>query len=410
MRLIAALLSLVAVPLLATLSVEPQLADVHTSVRVVVSGTSGGGGAPSFDHLEISGHTITVHMHDPQSGISAPLSYRAVVNLGLLDAGVYEVVVYYNEYRGESATLIVRDDTLFTSRHLLPISGGDVYVGDNAETSASLSIDGGPPLPLDRKSFTFHVPPHAAGTVDARVVTESGKTITARALLTFFDPAAPPEPALFEPILFPIAFSGPGALGTQWSAANKVVAVRSPTWFRQPLPCAACSDVLQYGGATLDSAGAAGQLLYVERGGVANLWLVSRVREATRGAVTPVPVFLEGDLRDDGANFLDVPVLPNARATVRVWALAGGDSMSVAAIVYGERGLDAVYASMTRSAPDAPWFTTFDLTQSMAKVAKLGPADAPQRIEIRTRTEGRVWALLSMTDNDTQQPILFTPQ
>jgi len=98
----------------------------------------------------------------------------------MLTAGVYDVVVYYNDYRGESASLIVRDDALIVSRHVLPRWAGDLQlsVPDAGYVIRRISIDGG--AWLDVPHSTFAVPPHAPGTVDVTALTDSGKIITAR--------------------------------------------------------------------------------------------------------------------------------------------------------------------------------------------------------------------------------------
>ena len=412
MRIAAALLSLIALPLCAGIEFDPPLADAHTSVDIVVHGTSAGGGAPRLKNLEVSGHAIAVRMQSPSSGIDGPLTWRSVAHAGVLPAGIYEATVYYDDYRGESKTLIVRDDTVSPSRYVLPPSGGDVqFFVDAGNPVASVSIDGGAFLPAG-PSRSVHVPPHAAGTVDVAVRTETGKVVTARALLTFIDPAAPPDLALYEPILFPVAFSGPGAFGTRWSTSNSILG-QGTTRFRSPLPCSGCTDVLGFfESANLDPAGAAGQILYAERaGGEAELWLASRVRETTRGVFLPVPVFRERDLRYPPAVFLDVAHPPGSRTILRVWAFSGdGGPTLFADVTNGRRGA-SLTAIMTRPSPDGPYFAEVYLT-SLIAAAEDGavPLQVRARLDAYDRYDVRVWALLSVTDNATQQTTIFTPQ
>ena len=76
-------------------------------------------------------------------------------------------------------------------------------------------------------------PPHAAGVVDVSIDT-GFSTITAKAALIYYDPASA-DPAVFEPILFPVSFQGPGALGSQWITESFIYANGSTAFFRDQL-------------------------------------------------------------------------------------------------------------------------------------------------------------------------------
>jgi len=269
----------------------------------------------------------------------------------------------------------------------------------------SVSIDGGPLL--QRDGFAFHVPPHAPGTVDVEAWTESGKVFTARALLTFFDPSAPPDPALFEPVLLPIAFAGGGAFGAQWSTTN-TLSTEYRTWFRSPLPCAGCGDSIEaYQPVTLQPGGAAGHLLWAERGSASYLSARSILRETSHGGVTPIPVLRERDGKHGRTSFSDVPRLPNTRATLRVWVLSDDAGINLIIYVGNRLETEVVTAMMTRPAPAGLYFATVDLTAAIEKIG------SDVRVSVNPSNyysfNDRTWSLLSITDNATQQASVFLP-
>lgn len=408
MRTTVALLFLLALPLRAGIDFTPPVADAHTSVDIVVHGY--GAASPSLKGLEVSGHTVIVRMQPATSGIAASFSWSVTAHAGVLAPGVYDVVTDYDGVRDEHATLIVRDDAMVASRHALPATGGDIGLYyDCCDVLKTVSIDGGPPLPVDW--IVVHVPAHAPGTVDVKATTLSGKTVTARALLTFYDPAAPPDPVLFEPILFPIAFSGPGAFGTQWSTENMILGTAR---FFAALPCSGnCKD--DGHGQALAPAGAAGLLLWAERGSANNVWLSSRVRETTRGTVTPVPVFRERDLRNSDVGFFTVPHPPDSRATLRVWSLSALNRLQVGVWAISPKtvngGPPMLTAAMTRTEPNGPFFAAVDITAALEEAD-----DGVSPITVRVIAgdgdvfNSRLWALLSITENASQRVTVIAPQ
>lgn len=410
MRVVAALLTLIALPLHAGLRVDPPSGDTRTPFDVIVYGIVGGGGAPSLKGFEMSGHTIKILMKDSEGGVSAPVPWSYVAHAGVLPAGLYDVGVYYGDFRAEGTTLIVRDAALHASRHVIPISGGETQLSLDANGGDDyvwrISVDGGPWLELTGYR-TFLVPPHAPGTVDVKAELGSGKVVTATALLTFADPAAPPDSALWEPILFPIAFSGPGAFGARWATRNTILAVGpDQAWFRSPLPCDGCgvSPVNASAGTLLDPGGAAGLLLWVERGGAAQLGLYSRLAESTHGSFTPVPVFRERDLSWNATAISFVPKPPpGTRTTLRVWTF-GPAALPL------ELYLNGPFPTTLPASPQpcTPCFSTIDLTEVIP------PGDGTFGVAVRAGTSvnyvARFWSLLSITDNATQQTVVFGPQ
>src|SRR5205814_4986424 len=61
-------------------------------------------------------------------------------------------------------------------------------------------------------SVTVIAPIHAPGVVDVTVY-----AFRATASFYYVPNDKTPDPAFYEPVFFPVAFSGPGALGSQWT-------------------------------------------------------------------------------------------------------------------------------------------------------------------------------------------------
>src|SRR4051812_11444778 len=135
----------------------------------------------------------------------------------------------------------------------------------------------------------------------------------------------PPSPAvdIFEPILFPVSFQGPGALGSQWMTEN-FFSSESPAFFRDRIPC--CGPIISSSLQMLNNTSPWGLVLYAIRGTSDSLHFASRIRDTSRqaqSAGTEVPVVRERDFRS-GLTFMNVPVDARYRVTLRLWSIGDG--------------------------------------------------------------------------------------
>jgi hypothetical protein len=215
-------------------------------------------------------------------------------------------------------------------------------------------------------------------------------TETMKAAITYYDPAAPPDLALFEPILFPIAYNGGGAFGSQWATEN---ALDPKTGlFRSAVD--------------LDASRPEGVLLWALRGTPGDADAQSRIRETTRNDMgVEVPVVHErdfrrprGDFGGRGLRILRIPNRANARYTMRIYAL--GDP--------GRMTLDSdTKIAMSKTNTDGLWFTAIDVADLIARF-KTSPASLTVRADITHDVP--YWAMVSITDNTTQQVTIVSPQ
>lgn len=411
-----------------TIRFDPPNVTVNHSVDAIVSGVWRDGCLPSIKGVTQSGSTILLRLNGTPPidvvCLQALMPYSRTFHLGVLPAGSYavSVVADYGSSTDElgRATLIVRDDeTLSLFPYAVPTSGGQIGLGNPFYLAGATLTIGGVTVPADSNidgALFANAPPHAAGAVDVTVNSTAG-TVTSKAALIYYDRNAE-DPAAFEPILFPLSFEGPGAFGSQWTTesflAADVSATNPAAYFRDPLPCAGCSNVFNIGTSRLANNGNAwGHVLYAMRGTIGNVVMASRIRDTSRQsqtAGTEVPVVRERDFRGQ-LRFVNVPADSRYRVTLRLWAR--GDYPQFIVLV------DSTPAqigplSVTRIPGTDMWFGSSDVTSLVAKAA-----GNPLNVLVYPSGYGSccgsllfppIWGMLSITNNDTQQVTIVSPQ
>ena len=331
---------------------------------------------------------ITIAVQAGGVCLSAAVPVRFTVNLGRLAGGVYDVELTGNGVNAATKRLLVRDVGPFEVSPVgAPPQGGivalilsdtpiaKVFFGDAQATNVVKASD---------PYWVATVPPHAPGDVDVTVIDDAGMPHVAHAAFTYFDPAAPPDPFTFEPLLFPVAFHGPGLFGSQWVTENVL---------KTPYPS------LVRGDATADDP--AGVLLHVVRGSSKNLRIGSRVSDVSRRndtAGTEVHVVHERDLRAAQV-IVNVPAATNSRATLRAWLFTEEANPGLLALAVNR----SVLAPTSRVTRDGYTFFTYDITSALG-----APVDI--LVDGSGQADGKVWAVVSLTNNDTQQVTLVTGQ
>ena len=360
---------------------------------------------------------------------TVPLS----VNIGTLPGGVYDVIGVGLLGGGEVHTpLVVRDVDPF---RVFP-PGGSIAGGTEIRIWSgttdpqpiavdSVTFDGVPATAVSYGAFTaFKTPGHLAGDVDVVVsirvqslIQPYSERYTLRAGYRYFDPAAAPDPFLFERVLFPIKYEGNGAYGSQWTTDNRV----GVSWMAPPLfvelwrpPCSTCPLRLDNKAATsrvpehsLDKGNSAsGSLLYAFRGTTNALRTSSRIRDLSRqaeSAGTEISVVFEKDFNRI-IDLLDIPTDSRFRATLRVWSDDATSSPN--AVVYNAKGSATVPLKFAPSSVDALPFASADLTPYLAPLA----AGASANVQITTSAGAGVWAMVSITNNETQEVTIISPR
>jgi hypothetical protein len=240
-------------------------------------------------------------------------------------------------------------------------------------------------------------------------VTLPDGTRTAKQEIYYDDPTQPADRAVWEPVLFPLAYEGAGAFGSAWTTTNTIASRHFASRFRATLPCSGCSDRLSTNvvspPATLDKISRRdGIVLYVERTDSAFLDISSSIRETSHNAQPgglEVPAVREADFAPDSF-LLNVPVIPNSRATLRVWAWDDAGMVSVRATEDFFASKDLV---LSRDTP---------LQFGQVDVIDLLTGGTPGSIMPLT-IEGQfgrphLWGMVSITTNDTQQVTIVSKQ
>jgi hypothetical protein len=252
-------------------------------------------------------------------------------------------------------------------------------------------------------------PPHAAGAVNVVINSDAG-TVTSNAALIYYDPAAA-DPAVFEPILYPMSFQGFGALGSQWKTENFILAGRSPAFFRDPLPCSGCSTALSADVQLFTDDNPWGHLLYAMRGTTGTVDFASRIRDiskvssATSG--TEVPIVRERDFRGQ-LRFVGVQADGRFRTSLRMWSL--GDFPEYLVII----GSNPALPLHTTIIPGTSmWFGSLDLTplllQSKTSPVSITVFPSGFGSNLTSIALPPIWGMMSITNNVSQQVTIISP-
>jgi hypothetical protein len=426
--LVFSLLFLVSAASADTIAFDPPGVTVNHSVDAIVSGLWNDGCVLPAKSVVVSGSTITLTLDanlPPDVGCTAAVTpYAALFHLGILPVGSYTVIAV-SERAGvvterARATLIVRDsETVLLWPYAVPVTGGRIGILNLGVVQGNtVTIDGvtvGVGGPTDGPP-SFDAPPHAPGAVDV-VVDLGSHTVTSKAALIYYDPAST-DPAIFEPILFPVSFQGPGALGSQWVTENFITWI--PGFFRDGLPC--CLSFIPGNSAQLRNNGNAwGHVLYALRGTTDSLSLESRIRDTSRQAQTAgieVPVVRERDFRSR-LSFMNIPVDSRYRVMLRLWAIGdspfGNNPPFIAAVPVSLLSTEVPFLpiSMTKIPGTAMSFGSIDvtslLTRTPSKPNTLQVFPSGYLSEAVALAFPRIWGMLSITNNDTQQVTIISP-
>jgi hypothetical protein len=401
-----------------TIRFDPPNPSGSRSVDAIITGVWPNGCLPIVKSVVITSTTVTLHLDGtPPIGVlctQALVPYTRTFHLGVLPVGGYTVILV--EDAGTTSTelaralLVVRDtETVTIVPYAVPITGGRITITNPGFLSGTLTIggvivpaQGGGDIPPSATA-----PPHAPGVVEVTVDT-GFFTVTSKAALIYYDPASV-DPAVFEPILFPVSFQGQGALGSQWLTENFIDA-SGQAFFRDPLPCARCPQSPPAGSTRLLNDGNPwGHVLYAIRGTTDSLSFASRIRDTSRQAQTAgteVPVVRESDFRGQ-LRFLNIPVDSRYRVTLRLWSL--DDTPQFAAVVDSTSIPPQKQALTVSKIPGTSMsFASMDVTSLLTKGSgnptNLTVTAAPNLIVTPS-----IWGMLSITNNDTQQVTIISP-
>lgn len=433
----------------------PPDPDSNDSIEVRMGGSWRDGCVPRDPVMSIDGDEITITLTVGTKSCPAVITaWRADATIPPLEPGYYTLHVFLplepnaDPVLWRSIRFPVREaDVDF---EILPASGpvGGGYdvtiLGQFGECTVT------PPCPVPQVLFdgvaspsvrdipggvVAAVPPHAEGTADVELRTREGTPLeTIESGFFYFAPASEPHPSAFKPFLLPVFFEGPGARGSEWTTDawvfNRGEAPVAPLNAGTILLCPADADPcqtefpphetlqIQHGSERRDR----GLLLFAPRSQAEDLDLSLHIRDLSRqaeSAGTEVPVVSEEDLQEDFVQLLNIPVDSRFRQTLRIYSIDGDSGASVQVQAFpmtGEtRNLGLVVLTLGGGEdceeeichPLEPAVAV--LNDFRAAFPGIGETDRI-RLDIRPVDEAlRLWAFVSVTNNDTQQATTVTP-
>lgn len=414
----AALLSLLlALPLFAQLDgyyrFEPIAPTDRSFVILQLRQVWRDGCLPRRERVTVDGSAITVRYEVPTgSGCTLALeTWNDDAPLGVLSAGVYTVTVEVKDHEElktlETLTLVVTQGgpRLSITPRTASTAGGTQITIANVCTQATLMVDGVTvPSSVANCVLTATLPAHAAGPVNVRLVTGGGTFDTVNGT-HYVDPAATPDPSLYERVLIPVLFRGPGAFGSQWETEAVMTNVSVSALGALPAVSAALRPNTSLW--TLFGDRAAGLLLFVPRGSDARF--ANHIRDVSRDATqwgTEVPVVRESDTKETIV-LPNVPFDPRYRLQLRVYGIDG-----VRTTVQLWSGTNHKEVEL-RGACVAMPCNSNQPAYGSADPGRLFPAlTGKQTITV---TQGgyqplRIWAFVTVTNNETQHVTVISPQ
>lgn len=418
-----AFLVLAAAPAFSSFEFEPVAPTDQSYVVLQVHEVWGNLCAPGNPQVSRTGNRIEVVWTVSHAlGCLSRLNFWSDdVALGLLEPGVYEVVLKA-ERTLATRTLVVTDATpsLLIEPHILSSFGlTEVRIdapGECLSDGAVVTVDGtAAPSRVDGCALLATLQAHEPGAANVTVRVGT-KELTTVAAVRYIDPNATPDRALFERVLIPVLFNGPGAFGSQWATEVELLnrTARPLVWLprvSESLPAVAYNAT-----ESLESAGnhLAGLVLFLPRGYDVRFGAVFRdlSREASQWG-TELPIVREGEF-EPTVVLLNVPFDSRYRLQLRVYGIEGFTfGARVSASQEGElltKDLAVQGACTVRDEPcnsNQPAYGSMDLGGTFPLLAgrvQLTVSAAPFDF---TR---RIWAFVTVTNNVTQQVTTITPQ
>jgi hypothetical protein len=431
---LSVLLVLLALPLSASFTFEPPAPADQSFVLLKVDEIWRDGCVPFRPQVTRNGSRVEVVWSIPDGGCPlATTPWVATAPLGQFEAGTYEVIVRVDE--GDRMTdfppltLVVGDATpaLRIVPNVVSTAGGEIVI-------PNLCIAAGPPLlrytflidgvtvpsRVEGCVVTLTAPPHAAGAVDVKVTSD---VFVAEVIngLRYVDPAAVPDPSLYERVLIPVLFNGPGAFGSQWRTDVTLTngdllalpgfetgAIESLPEVARPLPRIAPRETVSL--SSLFGNRPSGLLLFLPRG--APVHFGSLIRDISRDGAqwgTEMPIVRESDARDV-VQLFQVPFDSRYRLQLRIYAMDG----VTAGVAITAHAQTPVHANAIVTGPcevepcnsNQPSYVSVDLGRAFPSLTGTVP------ISIRSSSDATppLWAFVTVTNNETQVVTVISPQ
>lgn len=414
---------------------NPRALDSHTALTAVVSGTTTSLCGPQRGTVSVSSQAVTLTITTagglPCVGVPLAVAWSAPVFIGTLPPGNYDLVTKFGTSEVDRRRIAVADaGAPFELQENVGLTngGGAVTIPSNgtfpAFNTTAVTFDDQPATILSTTvdKVVVSPPPHAAGAVTVKA-TANGSTLTTVNGFRYVDANGPIDHAAYEAILIPLVFSGSGLFGSQWTTELWVhnFSDSDVTQFNGPFTVrfcivAPCPQPIEAGRAVkLDSAQfPEGRMMYVPRGSADALHFALRVRDLSRQSEThgvEIPVIRERDLRAFPFSLLNVPGDAQFRSRLRVYSIDPPKVVSVRLFTMTNPAeqVAALLLFMDPPTADFPAYGEIDLDPIIRKASKPGPFRVQIEPNLLT-TSPAYWAFVSVTNNQTQNVTVVTPQ
>lgn len=423
-----ALLLIAALPLLAThpltseISFDPAVPTDRSFVILEVRDVWRDPCVPRNPQVTRAGNAITVRFTVPPDlacpAVLAP--WEADVPIGVLAPGIYAVTLEVDDFdglrRAGVRTLVVRESepAFVVEPHIANTAGGTVVAFRNvcpaAGTPVTVTVDGVAVPVLPGCPVQVTLPAHAAGPADVTLTVDDRSSTVVNAV-QYVDPAAAPDPALFERVLVPVIFNGPGAFGSQWETSVEMTNVSATRIDWVPEVSRPLGSLEPGQSTSLSAFGErpAGLVLFLPRG--AGVRFGSLIRDVSRDASqwgTEIPVVRE---RDTHA-LLVLPKVPfddRYRLQLRMYDIDGvtREVVVTAGTQPVGRGVTVVGPCTSRPCNSSqPAYASVDLRQLFPTLSGAQTI----RVDGGSGLPARLWAFVTVTNNDTQHVTVISSQ
>lgn len=436
--ILAVLLLFAAVSAHANFDVVPPAPSDRSYVVVQVRHFWRDGCVPFDPQVTRTGNRIEVVWRLPDGG--CPLivvPWHTDVPLGLLPAGSYEVVLTVDDYNGPrtmaTRTVVVSESVpAFTVEPRVITTAAPTEVTIDAPRcfqNLVVTVDGSAvPVRSSSTSCTSidpivaTLPPHAPGAVTVRVQAD-GYDEDVVAAVRYVDPAALPDPGLYERVLVPVLLEAAGAMGSQWATEAGMLNASAVSVPFIPDVSRPLSALAPGASASLDVFGnrPSGLVLFVPRG--SDVRFGSVIRDLSRDASqwgTEVPVVRESDTTRGSMTLLNVPFDPRYRLNLRLYGIDGhgaavwvrvsreGEMHERWTILHGPCSEEQHEQQQWLPCnSNQPGYASVDLARELPALRGRYRVDIVPGQSFYTH---RMWAFVSVTNNDTQHVTLITPQ
>lgn len=405
---------------------DPATVRENEPFEILIGGLWPSGVRPSGPKVTIEDDRILIKMGASTEGPLAVEKWGERIRLGGLPAGNYRVEVDVTaESDNTFLTIAPKPFTLLPSYTLAgedvliegvplrsctgPLICGPVRVffGSNEATNVRLPGDG---------TILVRVPA-GSGRVDVRVRNGDGTESVLPDSFTYTTVNG--DPSQFDRVLIPMTFAGPGAHGSLWRSETIIRNDSRVTIDVEPLLPDNTSSIAAGARARMRELPLdVGGYLYVSRD--ADKWLTysSHIADRSRSAIdrgSELPIVRAEDTSAD-IRLLDIPLRPLYRAKLRIYDF---DSVRPHFVTIDIVKEDGTRVQVERQLPGNvlgpcagpcfphhPAYATVDLS-SIPELANAGDVDISVRAETN---DARLWAFVSVSNNQTQHVTMYTPQ